>query len=49
MVQWLRICLPMQGTLFDPWSRDIPRAMEQPRLLKPESPRARILQEKLPQ
>ena len=26
MVQWLRICLPMQGHGFDPWSGKTPRA-----------------------
>ena len=27
--QWVRICLPMQGTGFNPWSWKIPRAAEQ--------------------
>ena len=27
--QWIRICLPMQGTRFDPWSEKIPHASEQ--------------------
>ena len=29
MAQWWRICLPMQETLFNPWSRKIPHATEQ--------------------
>ena len=29
VVQWLRICLPMQGTRFKPWSGKIPHAVEQ--------------------
>ena len=29
MAQWIRICLPMQGIGFDPWSRKIPHAAEQ--------------------
>ena len=29
VVQWLRICLPVQGTRFKPWSRKIPHAAEQ--------------------
>ena len=29
MVQWLRICLAMQGYRFDPWSGKIPHAMAQ--------------------
>ena len=29
-VQWLRICLPMQGTWFDPWSGRIPHAPGSP-------------------
>ena len=30
VAQWLRICLPMQGThRFEPWSGKIPRAVEQ--------------------
>ena len=29
VVQWLRICLPMQGTRFDPWSGKIPPALGQ--------------------
>ena len=33
--QWVRICLPMQGTRFDSWSVKIPHATEQ---LKPVSP-----------
>ena len=32
VVQWLRVCLPMQGTRFKPWSGKIPHAAEQ---LKP--------------
>ena len=45
VVEWIRICLPMQGHGFDPWSGKIPRAAEQlspcapkywgPRTLKP--------------
>ena len=34
VAQWVRICLPMQGTRFDPWSVKIPHAAEQ---LKPVS------------
>ena len=29
VVQWLRICLPMQGHGFEPWSGKIPHAAEQ--------------------
>ena len=29
VAQWLRICLPMQGTRFEPWSGKIPHAAEQ--------------------
>ena len=29
VVQWLRICLPVQGRGFDPWSGRIPHAAEQ--------------------
>ena len=29
VAQWLRICLPMQGHRFEPWSRKIPHATEQ--------------------
>ena len=29
VAQWIRICLPMQGTGFNPWSGKIPHAMEQ--------------------
>ena len=29
VAQWLRICLPVQGHGFDPWSRKIPHAAEQ--------------------
>ena len=29
VVQWLRICLPMQGREFDPWSGKIPHASGQ--------------------
>ena len=29
VVQWLRIRLPMQGTVFEPWSGKIPHAAEQ--------------------
>ena len=29
LAQWLRICLPMQGTWFKPWSGKIPHAAEQ--------------------
>ncbi|XDA73662.1 hypothetical protein R6Z07M_003872 [Ovis aries] len=29
VAQWIRICLPMQGTRFHPWSRKIPHALEQ--------------------
>ena len=29
VAQWLRICLPMQGTGFKPWSGKIPHAAEQ--------------------
>ena len=29
MTQWLRICLPMQGLRFHPWSGKIPHAMGQ--------------------
>ena len=29
VVQWLRVCLPVQGTQFDPQSRKIPYTMEQ--------------------
>ena len=29
MVQWSGICLPVQGTWFDPWSRMSPHAMGQ--------------------
>ena len=29
VVQWLRICLPMQGHGFDPWAGKIPHAAEQ--------------------
>ena len=29
VAQWLRICLPMQRTRFDPWSGKIPHASEQ--------------------
>ena len=49
VVQWLRLCLPVQGTWFAPRSREIPHAMEQPSRLKPECPEARIPQEELPQ
>ena len=28
VAQWLRICLPMQGTLIHPWSRKIPTCHE---------------------
>ena len=36
-VQQLRICLAMQGTLFDPWSRSTPRAEEQLRSCVPST------------
>ena len=29
VAQWLRICLPMQGHRFEPWSGRIPHATEQ--------------------
>ena len=29
VAQWLRICLPMQGTQAESWSRKIPHAAEQ--------------------
>ena len=29
VVQWIRICLPIQGHEFDPWSRKIPHGWEQ--------------------
>ena len=29
VVQWLRICLPMQGHRFNPWSGKIPHDLEQ--------------------
>ena len=29
VAQWLRICLPMQGTRVQPWFRKIPHAAEQ--------------------
>ena len=29
VAQWLRICLPLQGTRFEPWSGKIPHAAEQ--------------------
>ena len=29
VVQWLRICLPVQGTLVNPWSGKIPHAAGQ--------------------
>ena len=29
VAQWLRICLPMQGHGFEPWSGKIPHAAEQ--------------------
>ena len=29
MAQWLRICLPVQGTGFEPWSGRVPHAAEQ--------------------
>ena len=29
VAQWLRICLPMQGHRFDPWSGKIPHGVEQ--------------------
>ena len=29
MAQWLRIHLPMQGTLVDPWSEKVMHAMGQ--------------------
>ena len=29
VAQWLRICLPMQGHGFEPWSGKIPHAVEQ--------------------
>ena len=28
VVQWIKICLPMQGHRFDPWSGKIPCAEE---------------------
>ena len=28
VVQWIRICLPMQGTWVRPWSEKIPHALE---------------------
>ena len=28
VAEWIRICLPMQGTCVDPWPGKIPRAME---------------------
>ena len=34
VAQWVRICLPMQGTRIDSWSVKIPHATEQ---LKPVS------------
>ena len=39
VVQWLRICLPMQGHGFEPWSRRIPHVAEQlsPRATTPET------------
>ena len=51
MVQWLKICLPMQGTQvqFDPWSRKIPYAMGQthaPQLVKTVHPRVHAPKEK---
>ena len=29
MVEWLRICLPVQGTELNPWSWKTPHALEQ--------------------
>ena len=29
MAQWLKICLPIQGHRFDPWSRKIPHSTGQ--------------------
>ena len=29
VAQWLRICLPMQGHVFDPWPAKIPHVAEQ--------------------
>ena len=29
VAQWLRVCLPMQGHGFEPWSGRIPHAAEQ--------------------
>ena len=52
MVQWLRICLLMQGHGFNPWSRKIPCAMGQlnpcATTTKPTGPRACALQKKKP-
>ena len=53
VISWLRICLPMQGTWFDPWPKKIPHAEAQPSHESPlPSPRFRACapqQEKLPQ
>ena len=52
VVQWLRICLPMQGTWVralvreDPSCRGATKPV--PQLLKPEHPRARALQQEKP-
>ena len=51
---WLRVCPPMQGHRFEPWSGKIPVAMGQqkthvPQLLKPTHSRGRAQQQEKPQ
>ena len=43
MTQWIRICLPMEGTQIDPWSGKISQIMEE---LSPctATTKARVLQ-----
>ena len=52
VAQWLRICLPMQGNRFKPWSGKIPHVAEQlsPRATTTEArvPRARAPQQEKP-